>query len=292
MTLQVHPLSSPADAGDALWAIENLKTVLASIPEAAIAVSGGVDSMTLAHVAMTLLPQKAVVFHAVSPAVPASASDRVRAHSARYGWDLRLVDAGEMRDPRYVTNPVNRCYFCKTNLYAFIRQVWSGPLFSGANLDDLSDYRPGLIAAAEHEVRHPFIEAEIDKAHVRAIARHLHLDDLADLPAQPCLSSRVETGRAINPKHLLMIDRIESAMRERLGPVDLRCRIRQQGVVIEIDGGVLPKLDRATRAAMKQLCEQESAEAGLAFSGFEEYVRGSAFVGKPKLDTKNRSDWK
>jgi uncharacterized protein len=158
-----------------------LSTVLGGYPRLAIAVSGGVDSMTLAHAAHRRLPAVTMV-HAVSPAVPAHATARVRAHAERAGWRLIVTGAGEFDDPRYRENAVDRCYFCKTNLYARIAAVTDGPIASGANLDDLSDYRPGLTAAAEHGVVHPYILAGMDKAAVRALARDSGLDDLAELP--------------------------------------------------------------------------------------------------------------
>ena len=130
----------------------------------------------------------------------------------RFGWRLTEVDAGEFADPAYRANPVNRCYFCKTNLYDRIAHVTEGPIASGANLDDLGDYRPGLIAAAEHRVRHPFVEAGMDKAAVRALARDFDLADISELPAQPCLSSRVETGIAISASDLAFVARMERAL--------------------------------------------------------------------------------
>lgn len=280
MTLNTRANLGVESTDDTPEVLGVLQPLLATAQASAIAVSDGVDSMTLTHVAMSAMPEKPVVFHAVSPAVPASATARVREHAARYGWQLQVVDAGEMQDPQYVGNPVNRCYFCKTNLYAFIRREWPGLIFSGANLDDLSDYRPGLKAAAEHGVRHPFVEAGVDKAAVRAIARHLRLEDLAELPAQPCLSSRIETGRAIDAKHLQLVDRVESQIREWLGPVDVRCRVRLLGLCLEVDSHVLPRLDSSVLQAIQRLCEREADGAGLRFVGIEGYVRGSAFVGE------------
>ena len=125
-----------------------LETILADLPGLAIAVSGGVDSMTLAHAAHRAGPPGLLVVHALSPAVPAEATARVRDHATRFGWRLTEVDAGEFADPEYRANPVNRCYFCKTNLYDRIAHVTEGPIASGANLDDLGDYRPGLIGRA------------------------------------------------------------------------------------------------------------------------------------------------
>ena len=270
-------VESSEDISEALGLLE---AFLATVQASAIAVSGGVDSMTLTHVAMSAMPEKPVVFHAVSPAVPASATARVRVHAARHGWDLRVVDAGEMSDVRYIRNPVDRCYFCKTNLYEFIRGEWPGPLFSGANLDDLSDYRPGLRAAQEHGVRHPFVEAAIDKAAVRAIARHLRLEDVSELPAQPCLASRVETGRPIDTTHLHLIDRVETRIRELLGPADVRCRVRLHGLCVEIASDRLRELDPSILREIQGLGEREAANARLPFMGIERYVRGSAFVGR------------
>lgn len=239
----------------------------------AVAVSGGVDSMTLAYVAHRFSRAQVSIVHAVSPAVPAQATQRVRDYAAREGWDLKVVGAGEFDDPRYRANPVNRCYFCKTNLYDRIQGLTEHAIASGANLDDLGDYRPGLKAAAEHAVVHPFVEAKIDKAHVRLIARHHGLDDLAELPAQPCLSSRVETGIAIDASDLAFIEQAESRLAGILPPgATIRCRITHQGVVIELGDETSTQAARAIAVA---LC----AQAGRKLVGLRNYRRGSAFIG-------------
>ncbi|MEC8564894.1 MAG: adenine nucleotide alpha hydrolase, partial [Pseudomonadota bacterium] len=98
-----------------------LAAVLRAIGPSVVAVSGGVDSMTLAHVAARTLGPAAGMVHAVSPAVPAAATQRVRAHGARFNWRLTCTEAGEFSDPDYLKNPVNRCYFCKNNLYDRIK---------------------------------------------------------------------------------------------------------------------------------------------------------------------------
>jgi len=240
----------------------------------AIAVSGGVDSMTLAHVAHRLLGSSVLMIHATSPAVPAAATARVQAYAQREGWNLEITGAGEFDDPAYRANPVNRCYYCKSNLYDRIRAITPFAIASGANLDDLDDYRPGLVAAAERDVVHPYIEARIDKVRVRAIARRHGLSDVAELPAQPCLSSRVETGIAIDADDLAFIDTVETTL-SRWVPsgAAVRCRITHGGVVVELGPEAMQVATRAA-GATAQLC----AQSHRTFVGVREYRRGAAFL--------------
>jgi uncharacterized protein len=190
-------------------AMRSLADIMREMGHVAVAVSGGVDSMTLSVLAHRTLGAAAEMFHAMSPAVPPEATARVRRHAQDEGWRLQTVDAGEFDDPRYLDNPVNRCFYCKTDLYGAIAARTTAVIASGTNLDDLGDFRPGLDAARNHGVRHPFVEAGIDKATVRAIARALGLADLAELPAAPCLSSRVETGIAIAADTLSKLHAVE-----------------------------------------------------------------------------------
>ena len=141
-----------------------LATVLSNIGgPLAVAVSGGVDSVTLATFAHRADGSRVEIFHAVSPAVPGEATERVKRLAADHGWRLRIVDAGEFTDANYLANPVDRCFFCKTNLYGCIARQSDAQILSGANLDDLREYRPGLEAAKRHSVRYPYLEAEIVK---------------------------------------------------------------------------------------------------------------------------------
>ena len=260
-------------------ALARLRSRLSSVPKPAVAVSGGVDSMTLAVVTHRVNEAQTRILHAVSPAVPPDATARVHAYAAREGWRLEVLDAEEMADPRYLANPVNRCYFCKTHLYDAMGRRASGTLLSGTNLDDLGDYRPGLIAAKEHRVRHPYVEASIDKQAVRAIAASLGLDDLAELPAAPCLSSRVETGIRIESHLLEAIDDCEKALRALLSPRTLRCRLRRDRIAVELDAGTLERLDETTRTAGAEHVARRFARAGRPLPVvFSAYRRGSAFL--------------
>ena len=117
-----------------------LRSALEPVRDGAIAVSGGVDSTTLAAFAHDLLGANGVrMVHAISPAVPAAATARVRDHAARLGWSLSEVDAGEFNDPHYRANPVNRCFYCKSNLYGTLRRICDGVIMSGTNTNDLDD---------------------------------------------------------------------------------------------------------------------------------------------------------
>ncbi len=270
-------MTEPASPG-----VNALGAVLDGIGRAAVAVSGGVDSMTLALLAGRRLGRESAMFHAVSPAVPPEATERVRAFAAREGWQLTVLDAGEFDDPAYRANPANRCYYCKTNLYGALAARTESTLLSGTNLDDLDDWRPGLKAAEEHGVRHPFVEAGIDKAGVRSIAAGLGFDDLSQLPAAPCLSSRVETGLRVEADDLASIHAAESYLARQLRPLEpetVRCRRRKAGIVIELDAPTLDALSDSRRAALGDTV------AGMFAAGeearpvsFAPYRVGSAFL--------------
>lgn len=263
--------------------IGRVHAVLDAIGPVAVAVSGGVDSVTLAAVAHRRAPNSTRLFHAVSPAVPEEATARLKARAETEAWSLTVIDAGEFSDPTYRANPVNRCFYCKDNLYRTIQSLTDETVVSGANVDDLGDYRPGLDAAADHRVRHPWIEAEIGKAEIRALATELGLDEFRELASAPCLSSRVETGIAIEADTLASIDAAERWLRRRLNPKTVRCRVRRSGVVIELDEITLDGLgaqmrdDVATPIATMFAVDRPAPQIE-----FAAYRQGSAFVGGDK----------
>lgn len=253
-----------------MTALQRLQQYFRERPPMAVAVSGGVDSMTLAVIAHRVRPETQI-FHAISPAVPVQATERVKSHAAREGWSLNIIDAGELHDPQYLANPANRCYFCKTNLYDTVAGKTELTLASGTNLDDLGDYRPGLVAAEEHRVCHPYVEVGVDKQTLRQVAGDLGLDDLKDLPAAPCLSSRVTTGIAIDAAMLPVVNQVEQTLWTSLSrEIDLtgvRCRIREREVAIQIQTGDSPG---------DSLDDSPDYEA-LAISGYADQVR-SLFI--------------
>lgn len=265
--------------------LARLETILEQMGPVAVAVSGGVDSMTLAFV-VNRVHSNSQMFHALSPAVPGQATRRVQVYADKEDWNLHLIDAGEIRDPQYLANPANRCYYCKTNLYDTVCERTDLMVISGTNKDDLGDYRPGLVAADEHRVRHPYVEAGIDKSEIRDIARSLGLSDLQDLPAAPCLSSRVMTGIAIDEKLLPIINEAEESLWQSLQlfiPVKgVRCRIRPHEVAIEIDTS--EEVDATSVYAREAvdivmaLFEKHGYQEYLRTVSVEPYKRGSAFL--------------
>lgn len=277
-TVAAVRLMKPAEPGTPL---ARLQQVLRAQGPLALAVSGGVDSMTLAVVACSVEP-RSEVFHAVSPAVPVAATARVREYAARLGWTLQLLDAGEFADSAYRANPVDRCYFCKHNLYRSLRQHTALPLAAGTNTDDLQDFRPGLRAAAEEGVLHPLVAAGIDKASVREIAAQLGLVDLQALPAAPCLASRVSTGIAIDPALLPLLDQAEQALRRQLGlldsSADLRCRLRPEGIAVELPLAAAAAQADLVVATVRQILAGSPFAALGADIVIAPYRRGSAFI--------------
>lgn len=215
-----------------------LESIIAEISDVAIALSGGIDSLVLSAVAFSVSQNrnlKCTMFHAISPAVPEQATQRVQSCADEFGWNLRIIDAQEFSNPHYRDNPLDRCFYCKSSLYSTIRSATSSTILSGTNLDDLSEFRPGLKAAEEYGVRHPFVEAAISKQMIRQLAPLYGLVEYSELPAAPCLASRVETGISIEADELRSINAIERLISQRFACRTVRCRLRNGRVVLEID---------------------------------------------------------
>lgn len=267
---------------EAVSAVIALQRVLDAYNNVAVAVSGGVDSLTLATFAHRRLATPVHMFHAVSSAVPADATQRVQQLAKDEAWHLTVIDAGEFSDPQYRANPVNRCFYCKSHLYDAVAQRTSWQIVSGTNLDDLVEYRPGLDAASARSVRHPYVEAGIGKQALRGIADSLGLGDIAQLPASPCLSSRIETAIVIEPDMLELVHRIETFVSHATAAPTVRCRVRAEGMVIELDAPCLQQLSSAVEAEIRTQAMVLMDRVGRHYQlSFAVYRNGSAFVHQP-----------
>lgn len=222
-----------------------LLAIFAQMPSCLVAFSGGVDSAVAAKAAFLALGDKACAATGVSASLAEGELEAAQKLANEIGIRHEVVNTAEMADPRYLENPSNRCYFCKTELYTQLEPLarkWGfAVLANGANADDLGDYRPGLQAAEEFAVRSPLAEAGLTKADVRELAQAWNLA-CWDKPAAPCLSSRIAYGVGVTPERLRRIDQAEQFLRG-LGLPVARVRYHDGELArIEVPLAELPRL--------------------------------------------------
>ncbi|MGQ0670992.1 MAG: ATP-dependent sacrificial sulfur transferase LarE [Actinomycetota bacterium] len=209
-----------------------------------VAYSGGTDSTLVAAVAARALGDRALAVTAVSPSLPPGELEEARRVASVIRVRHRTVRTYEAGKEAYLANGADRCYHCKTELYDVLARVAAEDDFpvvvSGANIDDLRDFRPGLRAAAEHGVRHPLVEVGFSKAEVRAAARTLDIPTW-DKPASACLSSRIAFGVRITVKELSKVGRAERLLKE-LGFRQVRVRVHGELARVEVELPDLPRL--------------------------------------------------
>ncbi|MBD1870778.1 ATP-dependent sacrificial sulfur transferase LarE [Oculatella sp. FACHB-28] len=216
--------------------LEQLKALFTEMGQALVAYSGGIDSTLVAKIAFDVLGDRALAITAESPSLLPEDLEDARIQAAEIGIAHQVVQTHEMDNPNYTSNPVNRCYFCKSELHDTLKPLalkWGYPyVVDGVNADDLSDYRPGIQAAKERGARSPLAEVGVTKAEVRELSRLLGLP-WWDKPAQPCLSSRFPYGEEITVGKLQRVGRSERYLRN-LGWQNLRVRSEADTARIEL----------------------------------------------------------
>ena len=233
--------------------------------------SGGVDSALLAVVgARALGPDRFLAVLGESPSVPEEAGRRAVELADRFAVPLLRINTYELNDPRYAANPVDRCYFCKTELWnrlgAIAAERGFTTVIDGSHADDAGDHRPGARAAAERAIRSPFAELGWRKADIRAVARDLDLP-VWDAPAAPCLASRIRYGLEVTPDRLLQVERGEAWLRSLGVTGDLRVRHHGDTARIEVEPRWFATLDA-------EWSDVEREFRSLGFSGVKRDARG------------------
>jgi pyridinium-3,5-biscarboxylic acid mononucleotide sulfurtransferase len=216
--------------------LEHLHCLFRDMGQALIAYSGGVDSSLVAKVAYDVLGDRALAVTANSASLLPDDLDDAKAQAIAIGIPHRIVATHELENPNYAQNPVNRCYFCKSELHDTLKPLAQGfgydYVVDGVNADDLQDYRPGIQAAQERGARSPLAEVGLTKLEVRELSKHLQLP-WWDKPAQPCLSSRFPYGETITIEKLQRVGRAERYLRT-LGYQTLRVRSDRDTARIEL----------------------------------------------------------
>jgi pyridinium-3,5-biscarboxylic acid mononucleotide sulfurtransferase len=221
--------------------LNRLRDLLRSYGSCLVAYSGGVDSVFLARVARDVLGEKSLAVIADSPSLPRRELEEALDIARQFQIPVRVVHTKEFDNPSYLSNPSNRCYFCKHELFTELEPIARAEHFAviayGENASDVGDFRPGAKAAAEFQVRAPLKEAGLTKVEIRELSAELGLPT-ADKPQMACLSSRIPYGEFVSPEKLRMIEQAEMVLRD-LGFYDVRVRHHElkQGQLARIEVG-------------------------------------------------------
>ena len=266
-TVTSSTVGAPADAGQPIpllpvWPAglderrARLEAVVRDLGSVLVAYSGGVDSALVLKVCRDLLGRERVLgVLAQSESYASRELESALAVAAAIDAEVRVIHTQELANPDYASNPANRCYFCKQTLFDDLGPLQAAEgwqtIADGFNADDLGDHRPGRQAARERGVRSPLLEAGLDKADIRALARRLGLP-IWNKPSLACLSSRIPYGTPVTAEALAQIDAAENFLRDRgFTQVRVRHYAEQKLARVEVEPALLPALvEPAMRAAV------------------------------------------
>jgi len=224
---------------------DRLLDLIGGYGSCAVAFSGGVDSAIVAKAAQLALGDRAIAVTGTSASLAEGELQAAAEFARQIGIRHEIISTEEFANADYLRNSPDRCFYCKTELYTQLEglaeKLGVQVIANGANLDDRGDYRPGMIAANEHDVRSPLVECQLSKVEVRQLAAHWQLP-VWDKPASPCLSSRIAYGQEVTPERVAMIDWAEQFLREH-GFRELRVRYHGDDLArIEVPLDELPRL--------------------------------------------------
>jgi pyridinium-3,5-biscarboxylic acid mononucleotide sulfurtransferase len=215
--------------------LQRLRADLSGLGSLVVGMSGGVDSVLLAKVAHEVLGQRMLAVTADSPSLPRRELREAISIAEQAGIPHEVIATQELDDSRYAANPVDRCYFCRSELFTKLHELAAARgirwVAYGENLSDAGDYRPGARAAAEHRVRAPLKEAGLGKQDVRGLAAHLGLP-VWDKPEFACLASRLPHGTPVSTERLSQVEAAEEAL---AGIGLAQYRVRHHGDIARIE---------------------------------------------------------
>ena len=262
-----HP-KQPVLKNEAAAKAQELSDYFFKKRHAIVAYSGGVDSALLAFAAHQALGNQMLAALADSPSLARKEYRLAVNFAQEHGIPLRIIRTSEMEDPRYLANPANRCYYCKKALFETIEELRQAlsqpfdesgwPIFYGANIDDLGDFRPGMEAAREASIQAPYVELNFDKKTIRNICAHYRLE-VAQKPAMPCMASRIAYGESVTVEKLNQVEKAEDFLYD-LGLRVLRGRHHGQTARIEV-----PLQDFATILAHQKRISEKLHELGFVY---------------------------